>query len=143
MEGARRNAGGGCRLARVCALRARRKFASRLRPSFSGGFESHSQRVRISGARFVPRGFAANHRMGARLYTESQTMRTIALLVLAASAFCAQTFPIEELIETARQGPSTPGLKDRITKTLGAHGGQNVWGQDFLFVADSPSPVTI
>ena len=70
-------------------------------------------------------------------------MKKLALFLLATSAFYAQTPPWEDLIEAARQGPSAPGLKDRITKTLSARGGTAVWGQDFLFVADSPSPVTI
>jgi len=69
-------------------------------------------------------------------------MRTTALFLLAACAL-AQPYPIEELIDAARQGPGAPGLKERITKTLSARGGQTVWGQDFLFVADSASPVTI
>src|ERR1700688_832429 len=70
-------------------------------------------------------------------------MKKIALFLLAASAFYAQTPPWEELIEAARQGAAAPGLKDRIAKTLSARGGTAVWGQDFLFVADAPSPVTI
>lgn len=70
-------------------------------------------------------------------------MRTILVLVSAALSVSAQTPPIQELIEAARGGPSTPGLKDQIAKTLGAHGGFNVWGQDFIFVADSPTPVTV
>ncbi len=70
-------------------------------------------------------------------------MKTLFLLASASLALFAQTPPLEELIEAARNGPATPGLKDRIVKTLGAHGGQNVWGQDYIFVADSPTPVTV
>jgi enterochelin esterase family protein len=70
-------------------------------------------------------------------------MKKTALFLLAASAIYAQTPPWEDLIEAARQGAAAPGLKDRITKTLSARGGTAVWGQDFLFVADAPSPVTI
>lgn len=70
-------------------------------------------------------------------------MKTLFLLVSASVALFAQTPPLEELIEAARGGPATPGLKDRIVTTLGAHGGQNVWGQDYIFVADSPTPVTV
>ena len=55
----------------------------------------------------------------------------------------AQTAPWEELIAAARKGPSTPGLKDVIAKTLSARGGNAIWGQDYLFVADSPTPATI
>src|SRR5208283_4905025 len=43
----------------------------------------------------------------------------------------------------ARQGSNAPGLKDRITKTLSARGGTAVWGQDYLFVSNSPSPVSV
>ena len=70
-------------------------------------------------------------------------MKQFALFLLATSALYAQTPPWEELIETARQGAAAPGLRDCIAKTLPARGGTAVWGQDFLFVADAPSPVTI
>ena len=70
-------------------------------------------------------------------------MKTIASFLLASAAFYAQTPPLEELIETARQGGAAPGLKDQITSTLSPRGGTAVWGQDFLFVADSPQPVSI
>jgi enterochelin esterase-like enzyme len=70
-------------------------------------------------------------------------MKKLVLLLLTASTALAQTPPLEELIALARQGPSTPGLKDHIAKTLSARGGNAVWGQDYLFVADSPSAVTI
>lgn len=70
-------------------------------------------------------------------------MKTIALFLLASAAFFAQTPPLEELIETARQGGAAPGLKDQITSTLSPRGGTAVWGQDFLFVADSPQPVSV
>jgi len=71
-------------------------------------------------------------------------MKRIALLLFAWSATYAQTPPLEELIETARQGgAAAPGLKDRVAATLSPRGGVAVWGQDFLFVADAPSPVTI
>ena len=71
------------------------------------------------------------------------------MLLLACFAPCpapelrAQQAPIQELIESARRGPATPELKDRITTVLSARGGTAVWGQDFLFVTDSPSPATI
>ena len=71
------------------------------------------------------------------------TMRRLLLFLAAAAACFAQTSPLEELIDAARGGPSAPGLKDRITSTLSARGGTAVWGQDYLFVADSPAPVTI
>src|SRR5580692_12477282 len=70
-------------------------------------------------------------------------MKKFALFLLASSAAFAQTSPLEELIGIARQGPAAPGLQDRITKTLSARGGTAVWGQDYLFVSNSPSPVSI
>ena len=62
--------------------------------------------------------------------------RSLAFLLFLL-ALAAQTPPWEELINAARQGPSSPGLKDLITKTLSARGGNAVWGQDYLFVSDS------
>ena len=70
-------------------------------------------------------------------------MKKFALYLLASSAAFAQTSPLEELIGLARQGPAAPGLQERITKTLSARGGTAVWGQDYLFVSNSPSPVSI
>ena len=70
-------------------------------------------------------------------------MKKLVLFLFTSSALLAQAPPLEELISLARQGPAAPGLKDRITKTLSARGGNAVWGQDYLFVADSPAPVTI
>src|SRR5580692_11409533 len=70
-------------------------------------------------------------------------MKKFALFLLASSAAFAQTSPLEELIGIARQGPAAPGLQERITKTLSARGGTAVWGQDYLFVSNSPSPVSV
>jgi enterochelin esterase-like enzyme len=70
-------------------------------------------------------------------------MKKFALFLLASSAAYAQTPPLEELIGIARQGPAAPGVKDAITKTLSARGGTAVWGQDYLFVSNSPTPVSI
>src|SRR5277367_618679 len=70
-------------------------------------------------------------------------MKTLVLLLLALSPAAAQSSPLEELITLARQGPTAPGLQDRITKTLSARGGTAIWGQDYLFVSNSPTPVTI
>ncbi len=76
------------------------------------------------------------------VYTDTSMRRFF--LILAATAVCfAQKPPLEELIDAARGGPSAAGLKDRITSTLSAHGGVAIWGQDYLFVADSPSPATV
>src|SRR5438067_2531786 len=70
-------------------------------------------------------------------------MKIFALLVAASSALLAQPYPLEELIAAARLGPAAPGLKDRITKTLPSRRGTAIWGQDYLFIADSPAPVTV
>jgi enterochelin esterase family protein len=70
-------------------------------------------------------------------------MKKLALFVLASAAAFAQTSSPEGLIALARQGPAAPGLQDRIATVLSAHGGNTVWGQDYLFVSDSPAPVTI
>src|SRR5262245_1226917 len=70
-------------------------------------------------------------------------MKTFGLLLIAACAAFAQSPPLEELIAVARQGPNAPGLKDRITKVLSPRGGNTVWGQDYLFVAESATPVTV
>ena len=70
-------------------------------------------------------------------------MKIAVTLLLASSALFAQTAPWEELIDAARKGPATTGLKDLVTKDLGAHGGNAVWGQDYIFVAESPAPATI
>src|ERR1044071_8277078 len=53
------------------------------------------------------------------------------------------TYPLEQLITSARAGATAPGLKEAITKTLSARGGTAVWGQDFLFVTESPEPVSV
>ncbi|HTS26009.1 MAG TPA: alpha/beta hydrolase-fold protein [Bryobacteraceae bacterium] len=70
-------------------------------------------------------------------------MKSFTLFVLLLPGALAQTSSPEELIAAARQGPAAAGLKDLITKTLSPRGGTAVWGQDYLFVADSPAPVTI
>lgn len=70
-------------------------------------------------------------------------MNKLVLFLLISSAVVAQTSTLAELIDLARQGPAAPGLKDRITKSLSARGGNAVWGQDYLFVSDSPAPVSL
>jgi enterochelin esterase-like enzyme len=70
-------------------------------------------------------------------------MKIFAILLLVCSPAFAQTSPLQELIALARQGPDAPGLQDRITKTLSARGGTAIWGQDYLFISNSPSPVSI
>jgi enterochelin esterase-like enzyme len=63
-------------------------------------------------------------------------MKNIAIFLLSASFAFGQSHPLEQLIETARSGPAAPGLADLVTKTLSAHGGVAVWGEDYLFVSD-------
>lgn len=62
--------------------------------------------------------------------------RPFTLLALASVCACAQVHPLEQLIETARQGPAAAGLAAQIAQTLPAHGGVAVWGADYLFVSD-------
>jgi enterochelin esterase-like enzyme len=70
-------------------------------------------------------------------------MKIPALLFLLSFPIFAQPQPLEELMDAVRQGPAAPGLRERVTKTLGARGGSAVWGQDYLWVTESASPVTI
>src|SRR5947208_12514747 len=68
-------------------------------------------------------------------------MKSFALCLLGASALFAQTLPAD-LIEAARGGPAGPALKELLAKSTAATQ-VTVWGQDYLFVAKSPSPVTV
>lgn len=70
-------------------------------------------------------------------------MKLTVCILLASAGLSAQVAPLEELVETARQGPAAPGLKDLVAKALSPRGGVAVWGQDYLFVADSPSPASV
>jgi enterochelin esterase-like enzyme len=70
-------------------------------------------------------------------------MRTLAACLLACLSVFAQTSPLADAIDAARGGPSHPELKARIAKAISAPQGVLVWGQDYLFVATSPSPVTV
>jgi enterochelin esterase-like enzyme len=68
---------------------------------------------------------------------------TLVMCFALASLASAQVHPISQLIEFARQGPSTPGLEALIVSALTPKGGATVWGQDYLFVTPSSSPATI
>jgi enterochelin esterase family protein len=68
------------------------------------------------------------------------TMKPFALCLCAAFLAFSQT--PSELIETARKGPASAEMKERVAKTTAATQ-VTVWGQDYLFVATSPTPVTI
>ena len=70
-------------------------------------------------------------------------MKTFALLCACALLAHAQTHPLAQLLDMARQGPNTSGLSAQIEKTIGAKGGAQVWGQDYLFVIPSSSPATV
>ncbi len=67
-------------------------------------------------------------------------MKTLACLWVCVISVAAQTHPLQALVETARQGPATPGFADMAIKTLGAHGGVAVWGEDYLFISDLKNP---
>lgn len=66
-------------------------------------------------------------------------MRLFALFVLSTLA----SAQVQQLIDTARQGPNSPGLAELITKVTSPKGGTAVWGEDYLFVTQSPSPATV
>jgi enterochelin esterase family protein len=68
-------------------------------------------------------------------------MKSLAACLFAATVLVAQNSP-SELIEAARKGPSSAEMKERVAK-LTAPTQVTVWGQDYLFVATSPTPVTI
>ncbi|HTS62765.1 MAG TPA: alpha/beta hydrolase-fold protein [Candidatus Acidoferrales bacterium] len=68
-------------------------------------------------------------------------MKNLAVCALAASAMLAQA-PPAELIEAARGGPSNPALKDLLAKST-APTQVVVWGQDYLFLGKSASPVMV
>jgi enterochelin esterase-like enzyme len=73
-------------------------------------------------------------------------MKQILLLVLAATVafpLDSEVHPLAQLIQTARGGPAAPGLPDLIKQTFSGHGGTAVWGQDYLFVAESDAPASV
>src|ERR1700679_3200559 len=65
----------------------------------------------------------------------------IAWLAFAAAVF-AQTPAPAESIETARKGPDTTAMKQRVAGITAATQ-VTVWGQDYLFLATSASPVSV
>jgi enterochelin esterase family protein len=68
-------------------------------------------------------------------------MKSLPVCLLAATALVAQNSP-SDLIEAARKGPASAEMKERVAK-LTAPTQVTVWGQDYLFVATSPTPVMI
>lgn len=69
--------------------------------------------------------------------------RILCVLFCAFSPVFAQVHPLEQLIKLARNEPNSSQLPELIGKTLAQHGGVAVWGQDYLFVTDSGSSVSI
>ncbi len=69
-------------------------------------------------------------------------MRIAALCLFATFTF-AQTTPLQDAIDSARGGPSAPGLEARIGKVVGGAQGVAIWGPDYLFVGKNASPVTV
>lgn len=67
-------------------------------------------------------------------------MKTIALSVSAAFALFAQS--PADWVEAARKGPAGAEMKARAAK-LTAATQVHVWGQDYLFLATAPKPVTV
>jgi enterochelin esterase family protein len=69
--------------------------------------------------------------------------KSFAIVALCAWCAWAETHPLEELIETARA--NSPALKDLLAKrsTTLAQGGVWVWGQDFLFAAQSEGATAV
>src|SRR5580704_8162268 len=65
----------------------------------------------------------------------------IACLVFTATAF-AQTPTPAESIEAARKGPETAAMKQRVAG-MTALTQVTVWGQDYLFLATSSTPVSV
>src|SRR6202789_3682472 len=65
----------------------------------------------------------------------------IAWLAFAAAVF-AQTPAPAESIETARKGPDTTAMKQRVAGITAATQ-VTVWGQDYLFLATSATPVSV
>jgi hypothetical protein len=70
-------------------------------------------------------------------------MRTLAVFLFASFPILPETSPLEDAIVAARGGATNPEVRARIAKAISAAQGVIVWGQDYLFVATSPSPVTI
>ena len=70
--------------------------------------------------------------------------RFLFALTLVASAACAQTNPLKDLIDAARS--NSPRLKDMLGSglpLLQGRDGAAVWGQEFLFAVESEKPATV
>ncbi|HJZ98984.1 MAG TPA: alpha/beta hydrolase-fold protein [Candidatus Solibacter sp.] len=69
-------------------------------------------------------------------------MQRLAICLLCVSAAFAQGNSPAESIEIARKGPASAEMKERAAK-ITTPTQVTVWGQDYLFLATSPNPVTI
>src|SRR5262245_6803444 len=69
--------------------------------------------------------------------------KSILLCFAAAAGLCAQTHPIQAMVEAARA--KSADFKDLLAKLVPnrAQGTVQVWGQDFLFAIDSEKPATL
>ena len=70
--------------------------------------------------------------------------RFLPVLLVACSAVFAEVHPLQDLIDAART--NSPRLKELLANGLpGLKGrdGAAVWGQDFLFAVESPTPATV
>ena len=70
--------------------------------------------------------------------------------ILAAAGLYGQTHPLQELIDAARE--NSPRLKELLDRKdelgnrlpeLGGRDGVAVWGQEFFFAVESPTPATV
>ena len=71
-------------------------------------------------------------------------MKRLGLALCLAGGLFAQVHPLQTLIEAARA--KSPSLKDLLTKTSAAlktQGAALVWGQDFLFAAETDKDATV
>src|SRR6185503_19765666 len=69
-------------------------------------------------------------------------MKILIAFLAGAISICAQTPSPAESIEAARKGPESPAMKQRVAE-IKTPAQVIVWGQDYLFLGTSPSPVTI
>jgi enterochelin esterase family protein len=67
-------------------------------------------------------------------------MKAIAVCVFVSAVFAQSP---ADLIEAARKGPASAELNERVSKMSGAPTRVTVWGQDYLFLANSPSAATV
>src|SRR5438270_115188 len=69
-------------------------------------------------------------------------MKVFPVILATATVVFAQTPSPSESIEAARKGSGSPEMKARVAK-MTTPTQAIVWGQDYLFLASSTSPVTI